>query len=420
LDASVRAKLLQKFADLIEREKAYLSKLETLDNGKPVGDSEFDIGMAIDTMRYFAGWADKIKGDTVPTDGPYMTITRKEPVGVCGQIIPWNYPVLMAIWKICPALACGCTIVLKPAEQTPLTALCLGALAKEAGFPPGVLNIVPGYGPTAGAAISSHMDIDKVAFTGSTIVGRLIMEAAAKSNLKRVTLELGGKSPLLVLDDADVDKAAEIAHGAIFNNHGQNCCAGSRTFVQSKIYDAFIKKSVELANARKVGDPFADGVQQGPQVDDEQFTKVLELIDSGKKEGAKLECGGSRVGDKGFFVAPTIFSNVQDNMRIAKEEIFGPVMSVFKFDTLEEGITRANATSYGLASGIVTNDLNKALKFIQSALAGSVWVNCFDAIQNAGPFGGYKQSGQGRELGEAALHEYTELKTITIGLEDKI
>jgi len=311
-------------------------------------------------------------------------------------------------------------MILKPAEQTPLTALYLGYLAKEAGFPAGVLNILPGHGPTAGQAISSHMDIDKVAFTGSTIVGRLIMEAAAKSNLKRVTLELGGKSPLLIMDDADVDKAAEIAHGAIFNNHGQNCCAGSRTFVHSKVYDAFIKKSVQLANERKVGDPFTDGIQQGPQIDDEQFTKVLTLIDSGKKEGAKLECGGSRVGTKGFFVQPTIFSNVQDNMRIAKEEIFGPVMSVFKFDTLEEAIKRANATEYGLAAGIITNDLNKALLFIQSAQAGSVWVNCYDIVTSMGPFGGYKQSGQGRELGEAALKEYLELKTVTIQLEVKV
>jgi acyl-CoA reductase-like NAD-dependent aldehyde dehydrogenase len=301
-----------------------------------------------------------------------------------------------------------------------LTALYIGALVKEAGFPAGVLNVVPGYGPTAGAAITSHMDVDKVAFTGSTIVGRLIMEAAAKSNLKRVTLELGGKSPLLILEDADLDKAVEIAHGAIFNNHGQNCCAGSRTFVQSKIYDSFIKKSVELAKARKVGDPFQDGIQQGPQIDDEQFTKILSLIESGKKEGAKLECGGNRFGNKGFFVEPTIFSNVQDNMRIAKEEIFGPVMSVFKFDTLEEGIKRANATTYGLAAGIITNDINKALKFMQSAQAGSVWVNCYDIPVNQGSFGGYKESGQGRELGEASLKEYLEIKTITIQLEEKL
>lgn len=277
------------------------------------------------------------------------------------------------MWKLGPALATGCTIVLKPAEQTPLTALYLGALAKEAGFPAGVVNIVPGYGPTAGAAISSHPDIDKVAFTGSTDVGRLIMAAAASSNLKRVTLELGGKSPLIIMSDADVDEAADIAHGAIFNNHGQNCCAGSRTFVQAGIYDKFVQKAKSLADARKVGDPFQDGIQQGPQIDEEQFKKILTLIDSGKKQGAKCVTGGDKWGNKGYFVQPTVFADVKDDMRIAKEEIFGPVQSIFKFDTLEEAITRANATTYGLAAGIITNDINKALKFAAHVQAGSVW-----------------------------------------------
>jgi len=268
MDPSAKGKLINKFADLIERDRSTLADLETLDNGKPVGDSDFDIGMAIDCLRYFAGWTDKIHGETIPVDGNFLSMTRKEPVGVVGSIIPWNYPILMAAWKLGPALATGCTVILKPAEQTPLTALCLGALAKEAGFPAGVINVVPGYGPTAGAAISSHQDIDKVAFTGSTDVGRLIMGAAASSNLKRVTLELGGKSPLIICADADVDEAAEIAHGAIFNNHGQNCCAGSRTFVEAGIYDKFVAKAKELAEKRKVGDPFVDGIQQGPQIDD--------------------------------------------------------------------------------------------------------------------------------------------------------
>jgi acyl-CoA reductase-like NAD-dependent aldehyde dehydrogenase len=420
MDASARGRLIHKFTDLIERDRLHLAALETLDNGKPFGDSDFDIGCSLDTFRYFAGWTDKIHGDTIPVDGPFMTITRKEPIGVVGAIIPWNYPILMAAWKLAPALAVGCTVVLKPAEQTPLTALYLGALAKEAGFPKGVLNVVPGYGPTAGASISSHEDIDKVAFTGSTDIGRVVLGAAASSNLKRVTLELGGKSPLIICADADVDEAATIAHGAIFNNHGQNCVAGSRTFVEASIYDEFVKKATKLALERKVGDPFEDGTQQGPQIDQAQLSKIEELMESGKKEGATLNCGGARKGDKGYFVQPTVFSNVKDNMRIAKEEIFGPVQSILKFDNLDEAIKRANATKYGLAAGIVTNDLNKALLFAQSVQAGSVWVNCYDAVVPQAPFGGFKQSGQGRELGEAALKEYLEVKTVTIGLKQKI
>jgi acyl-CoA reductase-like NAD-dependent aldehyde dehydrogenase len=419
-DPSAKGKLIHKFADLIERDRAYLADLESLDNGKPVGDSDFDIGMAIDCLRYFAGWSDKIHGDTIPVDGNFMTITRKEPVGVVGSIIPWNYPILMAAWKLAPALTTGCTIILKPAEQTPLTALYLGALAKEAGFPPGVVNIVPGLGPQAGAAISEHPNIDKVAFTGSTDIGRVIMGAAASSNMKRVTLELGGKSPLIICADADVDYAAEIAHGAIFNNHGQNCCAGSRTFVEAAIYDKFVAKAKELAEKRKVGDPFAEGTQQGPQIDQVQFNKIQDLIESGKKEGAKCVTGGGRWGDKGYYIQPTVFADVQDNMRIAKEEIFGPVQSIFKFTDINEAIERANATKYGLAAGIMTNDINKALLFAQSVQAGSVWVNCFDIVFANAPFGGYKQSGQGRELGEVSLKEYLEVKTVTIALQQKV
>lgn len=420
MDASARGKLMYKLAELVDRDRDYLASLETLDNGKPVGDSDFDIGCAVDTIRYFAGWADKIHGDTIPVDGNLLTVTRKEPVGVVGQIIPWNYPILMFAWKIGPALATGCTIVIKPAEQTPLTGLYLAQLIKEAGFPAGVVNVVNGYGPTAGAAISSHMNIEKVAFTGSTEVGRLIGIAAAQSNLKRVTLEMGGKSPVIVCADADLDEAVEICHGAIFNNHGQNCVAGSRTFVEASIYDQFVQKATKRAAERKVGDPFQDGVQQGPQIDNDQLKKIQELIESGTKEGAKLETGGSRIGDKGFFVQPTVFSNVQDNMRIAAEEIFGPVQSIFKFNTIEEAITRANATTYGLAAGIITNDINKAILFAHSVQAGSVWINCYDAVTPQAPFGGFKQSGQGRELGEAALHEYLELKTITFGLKQKM
>merc|ERR1712002_1416940 len=324
-DASDRGRLLYKLADLVERDQVYLAGLETLDNGKPYRDAyAADLALTIACYRYYAGWADKTHGKVIPITGDYFSYTRHEPVGVCGQIIPWNFPLLMQAWKLGPALATGCTVVMKPAEQTPLTALYVGQLIKEAGFPPGVINMVPGYGPTAGAAISEHHDVDKVAFTGSTEVGHIIMKAAASSNLKRVTLELGGKSPNIVFADADLDHAVETSHFGLFFNQGQCCCAGSRIFVQDTIYDEFVKKSVERAKVRKVGDPFDFTTEQGPQVDEEQMTKILALIDSGKSEGAKMCTGGVRHGDKGFFIEPTVFADVKDHMRIAREEIFGP------------------------------------------------------------------------------------------------
>ncbi|KAK0180240.1 hypothetical protein PV327_005905 [Microctonus hyperodae] len=321
---------------------------------------------------------------------------------------------MMLAWKWGPALAAGCTIVLKPAEQTPLTALYLAALSKEAGFPTGVINVVPGYGPTAGAALSQHPDVRKVAFTGSTEIGHVILSAAANSNLKRVSLELGGKSPIVIFDDANINEAAQIAHDALFGNHGQSCCAGSRTFVQAKIYNEFVRVAKELAMKKKVGDPFDPTTNQGPQIDQEMFDKVLGLIKSGKDEGAVVETGGERQGNVGYFIKPTVFSNVKDNMRIAKEEIFGPVQSILKFDTLEEVIERANNTTYGLAAAVITNDINKALQFSRAVEAGSVWVNCYDAITPQTPFGGYKKSGIGRELGEDGLEGYLETKTISI------
>jgi len=414
LDASKRGELMYKLAELINRDIEYISSLETLDNGKPYEDSVFDMQGAIEVLKYYAGWCDKICGKTIPADGGLFSYTKHEPVGVVGQIIPWNFPVPMMIWKIGPALACGCTIVLKPAEQTPLTALYVAALAKEAGFPAGVLNVVPGYGSTAGAAISEHMNIDKVAFTGSTQIGKVVAVAAAQSNLKRVSLELGGKSPLIILPDADIDMAVTVAHGAIFNNHGQNCCAGSRTFVHEDIYDEFVSKATEQALQRTVGDPYESSTMQGPQIDEAQYKKILRLIDTGKQEGATLSCGGSKHGDTGYFVQPTVFSNVTDNMTIAKEEIFGPVQSIFKFSSLDEVIERANNTSYGLAAGVITNDINKALKVIDHLQAGSVWVNTYDICVPQAPFGGFKMSGHGRELGEYALKEYTEIKTVSI------
>ena len=331
MSASERGRLINKLADLIEKNADDLARLEALDNGKPFHVARAaDLPLVIACYRYYAGWADKIQGKTIPISGDYFCYTRHEPIGVAGQIIPWNFPLLMQAWKLAPALACGNTVVLKTAEQTPLSALRVGELILEAGFPEGVVNILPGYGPTAGAAIARHMDVDKIAFTGSTEVGHLIMKAAAETNLKRVTLELGGKSPNIVFADSDLDEAVEGSHFALFFNQGQCCCAGSRVFVEEKIYDEFVEKSVDRAKRRRVGDPFDKTTEQGPQVDHDQFNKVLGYVESGKQEGAKLMCGGERVGDKGYFVAPTVFTDVQDNMKIAQEEIFGPVMSIFE------------------------------------------------------------------------------------------
>ena len=419
MDASERGRLLFKLADLIERDIDYISSLEVLDNGKPYTEAVFDIECTVATLRYYAGFADKFHGKTIPADGGVFSFTRLEPKGVCGQIIPWNYPMVMVSWKIGPALATGNTIVLKPAEQTPLTALYCGSLIKEAGFPAGVVNILPGYGPTAGAAIASHPDIDKVAFTGSTEVGKLILQAAGASNTKRVTLEMGGKSPLVIFNDADIEEAVEIAYNALFANMGQCCCAGTRTFVQEGIYDEFVKKSVERAQKRILGDPFDEATDHGPQVDEEQLNKILDLIQSGVQQGAKLMCGGKRKGNKGYFVEPTVFADVKDDMRIAKEEIFGPVQQILKFKTIEEVIERANGTTYGLGSGVVTQNINTAITFAQAVKAGSVWVNCYDATTPQTPFGGFKMSGQGRELGEDGLHEYVEIKTVTIKIPQK-
>jgi aldehyde dehydrogenase (NAD+) len=417
MPSSARGRLLNRLADLIEQNADELASLESLDNGKPVSVAKaVDVPATVACYRYFAGWADKVQGKTIPIDGDYFCYTRHEPVGVVGQIIPWNFPMLMQAWKLAPALATGNTVVMKPAEQTPLTALRIGELIVEAGYPAGVVNLLPGFGPTAGAAIASHMDVDKVAFTGSTEVGHLIMEAAAKSNLKRVTLELGGKSPNIVFADTDLDEAVEGAHFGLFFNHGQCCCAGSRVFVEEKIYDRFVEKSGARARKRTVGDPFDPQTEQGPQVDQAQFDKVMGYIDSGRSEGANLVCGGERVGDRGYFIQPTVFSDVKDDMKIAKEEIFGPVMSIIPFKSVDEVVARANRTDYGLAAAVWTRDIGKAHAIANSVRAGTVWVNCYNVLDPRAPFGGFKQSGIGRELGEYGLQQYTEVKTVIVKL----
>jgi len=421
MDASARGKLLLKLADLIERDVNYIANLETLDNGKAfaphgsIGDTYFSAMV----FRYYAGWADKICGRTIPTDGKVFSYTRHEPVGVCGSIIPWNYPLAMATWKIAPAVAAGNTVVMKTAEQTPLTALYLASLIKEAGFPAGVVNILSGFGPTAGAAISGHPDVDKVAFTGSTEVGQIIMQAAGTVNIKRTTLELGGKSPCVIFDDVDVDKVVAEAQEACMTNMGQCCVAGTRTFVHENIYDEFVAKSKELAKKRTIGSPFDPTTKNGPQIDGEQMNKILDLIEKGSKQGAKVETGGKRWGDKGFFVEPTVFSNVTDDMCIAKEEIFGPVQQILKFKDFDEVLRRANDTSYGLGAAVYTNDINKALMFAHGVRAGTCWVNTYNHVTAQSPFGGFKMSGIGRELGEYGLQNYVEVKHVCVALPQK-
>ncbi|KAL6259583.1 hypothetical protein P5V15_009500 [Pogonomyrmex californicus] len=419
MDASQRGILLNRLANLIERDWKYIASLETLDNGKPYSNAySMDIPFGAGVLRYYAGWADKWHGKVIPADGKVLAYTRHEPVGVCGQIIPWNFPLLMMAWKIAPAIATGNVIILKPAEQTPLTALYVAQLTKEAGFPDGVINVVPGYGK-AGAALVTHDKVDKIAFTGSTEVGKLIKQNAAMSNLKRTTLELGGKSPNIILQDVDINHAVETAHFGLFFNMGQCCCAGSRTYVQSKIYDEFVEKSALRAKSKTVGDPFDLKVEQGPQIDETQLNKIIDMIQSGKDQGANLVTGGERIGDKGYFVAPTVFADVKDDMTIAREEIFGPVQQILKFHDLDEVIDRANDTDYGLAAAVFTKDLNKANYIVQGLRAGTVWVNTYNMIIPQVPFGGYKQSGHGRELGEYGLEAYTEVKSVMIQLDEK-
>ena len=418
LTPSERGKLIWKLADLLEQNVEEFATLETLDNGKPLTIARAaDVPLAAELFRYMAGWATKIEGTTIPLSVPYtpgaqyLAYTLREPVGVVGQIIPWNFPLLMAAWKLGPALAAGNTVVLKPAEQTPLSALRLGELISEAGFPDGVVNIVPGYGETAGAALAAHDLVDKIAFTGSTEVGKLIVHAAT-GNLKKVSLELGGKSPNVVFKDADLDQAIAGSASAIFFNHGQCCCAGSRLYVERPVFDQVVEGVANKAKKIKVGSGLDPSTHMGPLVSEEQLNRVCNYLEIGMAEGAKAVSGGKKVGDKGYFVEPTVLVDTKDYMKVVQEEIFGPVVAAIPFDNLEEVEVRSNDSVYGLAAGVWTHDISKANQLAAQLRAGTVWINCYNIFDAALPFGGYKQSGWGREMGKDALELYTQTKAV--------
>ncbi|ABY44433.1 aldehyde dehydrogenase DhaS [Bacillus mycoides] len=416
MSTAERSRLMYKLADLMEEHKEELAQLETLDNGKPIRETmAADIPLAIEHMRYYAGWATKIVGQTIPVSGDYFNYTRHEAVGVVGQIIPWNFPLLMAMWKMGAALATGCTIVLKPAEQTPLSALYLAELIEEAGFPKGVINIVPGFGESAGQALVNHPLVDKIAFTGSTPVGKQIMRQASES-LKRVTLELGGKSPNIILPDADLSRAIPGALSGVMFNQGQVCSAGSRLFIPKKMYDNVMADLVLYSKKLNQGVGLNPETTIGPLVSEEQQKRVMSYIEKGIEEGAEVLCGGSNPFDQGYFVSPTVFADVNDEMTIAKEEIFGPVISAIPFNDIDEVIERANKSQFGLAAGVWTENVKTAHYVASKVRAGTVWVNCYNVFDAASPFGGFKQSGLGREMGSYALNNYTEVKSVWINL----
>ncbi len=424
ISARDRGRILYKLSKLIEEHSSELAALETADNGKPIKESTYvDLPQVAENFEYFAGWATKIEGETIPVPGQMFNYTLREPVGVCGQIIPWNFPLLMAAWKLAPALAAGNTVVLKPAEQTPVTAMELGKLIQEAGFPDGVVNIVPGYGETAGAALAAHPGIDKIAFTGSTEVGKLIAKAAAE-NLTKVSLELGGKAPNIVFADADMDQAVSGAMMGIFFNQGQVCCAGSRLFVEENVKDEFLGRLKEKASRINVGDPMDNATHMGPQVSAEQLSRIKSYVDVAQKEGATVLAGGESpqlegAFQKGYFFQPTIFSDVNNQMRVAQEEIFGPVVSVISFRDEDDLIKQANDTIYGLSAGIWTRDITRAHRFAKEIKAGVVWINTYNMFNAASPFGGYKQSGYGREMGKHALEMYTHVKSVWVDLSGR-
>ena len=412
---SERGRVIWKLADLLERRLEEFAQLECLDQGKPLGLTRMvDIPTSIDQLRYYAGWATKVEGSTIPISAhgaKFLAYTLREPIGVVGQIIPWNFPMIMATLKLAPALATGCTVVLKPAEQTPLTALMLGELIQEAGIPDGVVNIITGYGETAGAALAAHPNVDKIAFTGSTEVGKLIVHAAA-GNLKKVSLELGGKSPNIVFHDAEIESAIPGAANAIFFNQGQVCCAGSRLYVEDKQFDKVVDGVSQLASKIRVGPGMESTSDMGPVVSEEQMNRVCSYLESGFSEGAKAVTGGSRHGEKGYFVKPTVLVNTNEKMKVVREEIFGPVVTVMPFSDVDDLIAKANNTPYGLAAAVWTRDIKKAHRTAAALRAGTVWINCYGVLDSAMPFGGYKQSGWGREMGKEMLELYTEVKSV--------
>jgi acyl-CoA reductase-like NAD-dependent aldehyde dehydrogenase len=420
-DPSEKERILHRVADLIEKHKEELAGILALENGKTYREAlRADVNPGIDSFRYYAGWVRRIYGETIPVDGPFLNYTLREPVGVVGAIVPWNYPICIATWKLAPALACGCSVVLKPSELTPLTALKLAELCAEAGIPEGVINVVTGYGATAGEAIARHMDIDKISLTGSIRTARALLKASAETNLKRLSLELGGKNPNIIFPDCDFDAAIEAAFWGIYANKGEVCSSGSRLLVHADVHDRFLDALTRRAKAMKVGDPFDPSSEMGSQISAQQLERILGYVRAGREEGAQLSCGGDRDREgtkaKGFFVQPAIFTNVRPQMKIAQEEIFGPVLATIRFEDEDEAVRIANGTIYGLVSAVWTRDIRLAHRMAARIKAGSVWINTYNGFDSASPFGGYKQSGFGRDLGSYALDQYTNVKSVWVAL----